>query len=137
MDYIEVLYHGSDQVINDFIEPRKAEDALSSANSQEAVYATDIFNIAKGMSLTEDKWSFADYGAKDFKVVFAEEPPDANKFRYVYELSPTGFQKDPSEPHQYLSKSPAKIIKVHKFTTEELGYLWRMATPEELINNTP
>ncbi|PIR47837.1 hypothetical protein COV06_00330 [Candidatus Uhrbacteria bacterium CG10_big_fil_rev_8_21_14_0_10_50_16] len=137
MEKPDRLYHGSTKLIEGYIEPRKALDEMSENNSQLAVYATDRFEVATGMSLTGDNWSFADFDEPDFKVLFAEEPPESDQMRYVYELSSETFERDPENKSQWISFEKVKILEMHKFRTQDLSHLWRMATKEEVDAHTP
>lgn len=126
----KVLFHGSRNEIKGFMEPRKATDRSHEDNSQNAVYATDRFECAKGMSLTGEQWAYADYTEKNFKVIFVKEPPTPKRARFVYELPAEYFEKT-AFSHQFISKQKVPILKTHIFSTEQLDKYWRMATEKE------
>ncbi len=134
MNKPKILFHGSKRKIKDFLEPQKATDKKSKSNSQNAVYATDRFECALGMSLTGDQKAFADYQEKDFKAVFVKEPPTPKIQRFVYEVSSDTFEENPKGSHQWSSKFKAKILKTHVYSTKQLSKYWRMATEEEKKN---
>ncbi len=129
----KTLFHGSNSEIETgFLESSKPNDKASKSNSQNGVYATDIFDCAKGMSLTGEQWAFVkDYTEKDFKVIFVDEPPTPKKKRFVYEVSSETFKEDPKGSHQWVSKEKVKILNITKYSTEDLKQYWRMATKEE------
>jgi len=131
MKRIKTLFYGSRFEIKDYIKPQQATDKLSSENCQNGVYATDIFEVAKGMSLTGEQWAYANYNDKDFKIIFVEEPPTPSITRYVYEIDAKDFIESPKGSHQFVSFKPAKILKVHTYTTEDLKDYWRQAIKEE------
>ena len=127
-----VLYHGSPVKIEGYLEPRKAKDRKVKINAQNAIYATDRIECAKGMSLVGKKRAFANYAEKDFKVVFLKSRPTKNKKRYVYEISSEGFKQTEKDGYQWFSKKRAKIVNVHEYKTEDLTDFWRMATKKEI-----
>lgn len=131
MNQQKILFHGSRFKINNYLEPRKADDKNSQINSKQAIYATDRIECALGMSLTGEQWAFANYNDKDFKVIFVEEQPTPKIARYIYEISGDDFEEQPKGSHQWISFKKVRILKTHIYSTEDLKKYWRMATDDE------
>ncbi len=134
MNKPKLLYHGSATLIEGHINPKKATDETNPENSQEGVYAIDLEDIAKAMSLRDKciRHSMMDYSSPEHKLICIDGTPDPNSPHYVYVVSSDGFERTNPGGHQWVSKKPAKIIKRILLTKDEIPKYWRKATGEDI-----
>jgi len=118
------LYHGSPKKIEGgYLLPRKPLDLGKRAeNTHDAVYATEVKEIAIAMALVKCK------GVKSSSVNFTKNPvavisegwPE-QEFIYLYILPSDGFEKTHTAGHQWVSLKPVKPVREERLAVR--GYL--------------
>lgn len=124
----KVLYHGSDRKIK-LLAPRVPRvDAEILAKN--AVYATDVKEIAMGVAIANSKrsGSFGKYENGIHKALFHYGQPRM-KYVYVHYLSPRDFAYNMK--YEWISYKPVKPFKIEKLKVSDLGWLWRKASIKE------
>jgi len=128
------LYHGSVREIEgDKLLPKQASDlGERSENLHQAVYATNVKDIAIAMALISCKGvncSSLYFKKRPFGVIYEGWPKQ--EYIYLYTLPSKTFKQEGGSGNQWYSTKPVKPSKVEKLKVNDYISLVRKSTDKE------